>query len=1038
MKNMNMKKYIYQALLLLTIGLMLPSTVTAQNKGGNRRGKGKAVTQQKKESGTVKVTSQVVDANGEPIANALVSSGEGAYIIYTDAEGRFTLSVARKNDVVVEALGYQAAFINVSAGKFPQHITLQKAALYASDNDRFSRADGGATYQRDMVGAADKISGDALTTFPDLLLSNALQGRIAGLQAIATIGGLRNNGSTLYLRGQHSTDAGAALVIVDGAERSLADLMAEEIETIEFLKDPTTKVLYGPRAVNGVINITTKRGQANRRTVKVSLSAGVTLATKLASFLDSYQYANLYNEARRNDGLPDYYSAAQLEGYKNSTGAYDMRYPDVDYYKEFLKSSTFYRKATVDVNGGSRNVQYLLNVGYTGNGGYEKVGKAADYNQLNLRGNLDVRVTDYLVVRAGIAGQVLLRNWGSMDGGSVMGAVSGHRPNSYPLTLDPTLIGLPVDSAGMPTFGGSITNVNNLYAGMKYGGFTSERYLNNQANVKFDFDFAKYVPGLKAAAYLTFDSYSYFKNGQSNTYPTYAIDPYLDEAGEQAYRITQLRKIALQTDQSRLDQSFSRRSSWGLNANYNTRIGRHDWDAALAYAYFKREVEGASQHVITANYTARLNYGYDHRYLAELDLAYMGSNRFRNGGKFFLSPAVGAAWVLSNEAFLKDNPLVNFLKLKGSFGIVGTDIGASALIYNTAWSTDGTIAFGERNASSTNKAVFTRMGVDDIRWERSTEYNIGIEALLLQNRLSAAFNYFNETRSDIVLRNTPSFTNIVGAFAGSGNYGEVRNHGVEATLHWRDNVGDFGYDFGLNLAYTQNKLLKWNEMAYPDENIRTVGHPTDIIQGYVAEGLFGKEVPLAGHVVQTLGTYQEGDIAYADLNRDGLIDERDKTVIGNAFPRMTYGVEVSLRYKQWGFYLLGVAQTGIEKMLTSGYYWNRGEGKYSTLALDRWHPTDNPDGVYPRLTTQPGTNNFRNSSFWVADADFFRLKNVEVSYTLSNKQRKPLFRNMKLFARGTNLFVLSGIKDMDPELVEAGLNNYPIGRTLTAGLSVNF
>lgn len=906
-------------------------------------------------------------------------------------------------------------------------------------DDMIARGDGGLTLQRDLVGAGGRIKGEMLSSYPDLLLGNTLQGKAAGLIVVPTVDGLANNNSNFYLRGHHGMDNNQAIVVVDGVERNFDELIAEEIETIELMKDPITKIQYGPRAANGVLWVTTKRGQENKRKVSVSAEAGITGMTRLPEYLNSYQYATLYNEARHNDGLRDYYNTTQLEGYKNSTGPNDFLYPDVDYYDEFLKKQSIYRKISVEVNGGSDNVQYALILGYTGNGGYEKVGDTPDYNRLNLRGNLDVKVTDYLSVAGGIGAQLGIRSWGSMNSASVFSALSTHRPNEYPFTIDPATIGMPADSSGVPTFGGSLQKPNNLYADILYGGFSSERNLNSQANLGLNFTLDKILKGLKASAFIAYDNYDYFMNGQRNTYPTYAVNHYIDENGDPTFLLTQMRQRVLQSDQSRLGESTLTRNSWRVNAEYSNQVGIHGLSAMLSYNFYNAEVKGANQDIINANYNMRLNYSYDKKYIAELNLAYMGSNRFQDGNKFFLSPAFGGAWILSNEDFLKNKAQVNFLKLKTSYGVLGYDRNTPTMTYHTAWEDGGTAQLGEQNnTTSSHITNFIRFGNPNLKWERSAEFNAGIEGLFLRNRLFAEFNYFNETRSDIIGLNRSEYAGLLGGFMSYSNMGKVKNHGIEGTVNWKDKSGDLIYSLGMNVISSKNELKEWDQINYPDQYISLIGKPTDAMMGYRALGLFGRDVPLAGHPIQKLGAYQDGDIAYADLNNDNQIDNRDREMLGNSFPRTTIGGEINLRYRQWGLYLLGIAETGVSKWLNNSYYWNRGEDKYSVITLDRYHPIENPQGTYPRLTTTTGDNNFRNSSFWIKNASFFRMKNVELSYTLPNKYNSPAFRNIKFFARGTNLFVLSGIKDLDPEVINAGVNNYPLSMTITGGVSVRF
>lgn len=1033
----NMKNHRYELLLAGLLVFLLPFASSAQTTN-NRRGQNKS-TAEKTASLTTNIKAVVVDKSGNPIRNVAISSGESERMVYTDKSGEFSLAIRKDAIIFIEAVGYESKIINLSKGNFPQKITLYKKTIFTSEKDQINRSDGGISLQHDLVGVSSKISGESLISYPDILLSNSLQGRGAGLVTFPTIGGLGDNNSIFYLRGSHTKGNNQAIVVIDGLERTLDDLLAEEIETIELLKDPTTKILYGPRAANGVIWVTTKRGLPNRRIMRFSAEGGVNQLTRQPEYLNSYEYSRLYNEARQNDGFSDFYTPQQIEGYRNSSGVNDFSSPNVDYYNEFLKQQSQYRKVTMELLGGDNDVQYALIAGYSGNGGFEKIGTTPDLNKLNVRGNLDVKVTDYLTVSGGIVGRLNIRTWGSLNQNQIFSALSTHRPNEYPFTIDPENIGIPVDSSGVPAFGGSLYRSNNLYADIIYGGTSIERFLNSQANLGMNFTLDKILKGLKASAYVSFDNNSYFMEGQRNVYPTYAVNTYLNESGIVDTLITELRKRELQTNQSRLGERALRTSGWRANTSYENQFGLHGVSAVLAYNFYKNEVRGENQDQINANYSLRLNYAYDKKYLFEVDVAHMGSNRFIKGNQYFTSTAIGGAWVISNEKFLKQSAAIDFLKVKASYGLLGYDGGTSSLLYKTAWENGGTALLGEQNQTTSSKITdFIIYGNPNLKWEKSSEFNVGVEGLFFENKLRAEINYFNELRYDIIGYKSSDYADYIGGFHRNTNMGKVQNGGFEGTIDWSDNVGDFSYNVGLNFIWSRNKLVEWDQLDYTESYLNMLGQPSDVMVGYEALGLFGKDVPLEGHAIQSFGAYQEGDIAYADLNNDDIIDERDRKVLGNSFPRISLGLNLDLKYKQVGLSMLGVAKGGFNVWTTNNYYWNKGEDKYSALTMERYHAVNNPDGSYPRLSTTTGTNNFVYSSFWLKNGTFFRLKNVELYYSMDYKFIKPIANELKFFIRGANLFVLSNIKELDPELINAGVTNYPVYMTITGGIAIKF
>lgn len=883
------------------------------------------------------------------------------------------------------------------------------------------------------VGAVSGLEHGEFDTYPDLTLNNMLQGRIAGLQVRNIVHGVGNNVADMYIRGQHGMSTNAALVIIDGVERPLADLIPEEIERIEVLKDATAKILYGARAANGVVVVTTRRGETRaERTYHINAEMGITSMTRMPKWVNSYEYVNLYNEACLNDGLSPYYSQEQVEGYRNSTGAFDPLYPDIDWQKEFMKNSATYRKVTFDMSGGSNNVKYALVAGYVGSGGFEDASYNTSLNRLTLRGNLDFSITDFLSVSAGISGRMEMRKWAQMTCADLYTAASTYRPNEYPLILSPEATGL-TPSEDVPLFGASLLRSKNVYAEQRYGGYTAERYTRAQTDFGVKLDLGRWVEGLAAGAYLSFDNYDFLQLSLSKKYPAYAPVSYVGASGDTVTEYRQVQQINVATDQSRNSTTLQQTLGWNAYARYYNTIGKHTLSADLAYQYSKTTNQGVTQDIINSNTSLSLNWSYDGRYVIEADGALMGSNRFQKGNKFFMSAAAGAAWIISNESFLKGSRNVNLLKLKLSGGLLGFDSATSHLLYERAWEQSGSFRFGTTaNGSTAYITNFIRNANPDLKWEKSLEMNLGVEGLFFGSRLKVEADWFRETHYDIIGLNDAAHGDYIGDFVTYKNMGSVFNQGIDAAVEWTDSKGDFTYSVGANVLWSKNKVLEWDQVLHGETYRYTVGNSTDAMFGHVAEGLFGKDVPLEGHEQQAFGHYQEGDIAYSDLNGDGVVDGRDVKVLGNTFPRTTLGINIDLRYRGWGLYILGYAELGVYKWASNSYYWNYGENAYSVLALDRWHPVNNPDGSYPRLTTTDDANNWQNSTFWLKKTDWFRLKNIELSYTFDNF-RNSLLKDIKVFVRGANLFVLSSVPELDPELLNAGLTNYPVTRTFTIG-----
>lgn len=1010
---MNTKKYIFTLLSILLLPV-LQSEVHAQDKKAYE----------------LDVKVQIVDERGNPVNDAVLVASGGIYSYFANKDGVINASVKVRDVVVIEAEGYESQIFYPYKMALPDKVVLVKAR-YFEENDylNISRPDQNVDYKHEaFVGAVSSIDA-AEIIYPDLLLSNALQGKLPGLDVTMTSNGLGNNKAKFSIRGNHRNGENAPIVIIDGLERNLDDVLIEEIDKIEIMKDVSAKILYGPRAANGVVLVTTKKGTINKRILDVTVESGAMVAADAPEYLDSHDYAMLYNEALNNDGFPSRYSDEQLKGYLNSTGENDLFYPNVDFYDRFMKKTALYRKATLSLLDGNDRINYSLIAGYTGGSGFENIKDESDLNRLNLRGNLNVKVLDFMSAFVSSAVRYELKSRPKTATSVLFSAMSTTRPNEYPLTISPEALGMTPREDGVPYFGASLINRDNLLASLEYGGQFNEQYVTSQTDIGLDFDFEDYVEGLTARMMVAFDNYNFIEEGQVNVYPSYALRNSNPENPE----FMQMTKLNLQTDLTRRDFSTKRTLGYNGNIGYARNLAKHAFGANLAYSYFYDEVAGGSQDIIDNNTTLRLNYGYFDKYYVEGILACMGSNRFAKQNRYNLSKSIGLSWVLSNENFLEHSTVVDFLKIKASYGELGYDGATDHLLYKTAWKNGDSYNFGEQNKTSNHTTQFVRVANEHLKWETSTEINVGIEGLMFDERLSFELNYFNELRDNIIGSVDASYSNILGNFVYVDNMGTVANSGIDLLVQWKDKISDFSYDVSANLLWSSNKILDWNQIPYPDKGTVAVGNPTDAIWGYVDRGLFGKDTPLAG-AAQCLGHYQEGDIAYEDINADGIVDQRDKIMIGNTTPRVSIGIDLNLKYKNFGLYMLGVAKLGFQRITDESFYWIKGEDKYSTISMDRYHSENNPDGKYPRLTTTDGSNNFVNSTFWLQDASFFRLKTVELSYTFPKLGR--VCKNLKLFLRGTNLFSIDAEEYLDPEIPGAGLTNFPLYRTFTGGLSI--
>ncbi|PWE01378.1 SusC/RagA family TonB-linked outer membrane protein [Marinilabilia rubra] len=976
------------------------------------------------------------NSDGAPVTNAMVYGNEGSLVFFPDNDGRVKVAVEQGSVLLIEGSGWASTEIDLSKDKIPSVVVLEKAAVYLDKNETLGLPMGMEVSRRNNTGAISKVDVEKLKHYPDPLLSNTMQGLGLGLTVVMNAGGMNNNPAALYLRGLPRMSGNEVLTIVDGIERPINDLIPEEIESIELLKDATSKIAYGSRAANGILMITTRRGEANRRVIKASADYGIGQATRLPDFINSYDYSRLYNEARLNDGLTPLYSEEDIEGYKNSSGPNDFRYPDVDYHDYFLKSYTNYSKFTTEFSGGNKGARYAAVGGFLQSKGLEAEGRTPTNTRFNFRGNLDVKINEMISGNMGVAVVVDNRERASLNHSEVFSALSSHRPNEYPVIIDEGI--MPKDSLGTPALGTSFDKSNNLYGDLKYGGYNKAQYISGQTNFGLDFDLGSVVEGLEANAYVTFDNYFFGSEVQNKSAATYARRFIQTPEGEDSIALFELNRANYNDDIELASNENYRNAGYFGGFSYNNSFGVHELDMDLGYFFFQREVKGIDQDLKTANTYFRTNYAFDNRYVAELGLSYMGSDKFDEGNRYELFPAAGLGWVVSEEDFMAGNNIFDYLKLKASAGILGYDASTPHYLYEKRWEDTGNVSFGEQNNNNQGKVSFGQEASPGLDWEKSREINVGLEGVGFNYKLMFELNYFNELRYDIIQYASAEYPELYGKWYPYKNIGEVKNQGIELQVNWQDQIEAFSYSIGANVLWSKNEIIEQNEVDHPDQYLRTTGESTDAMYGYVSEGLFGKGVDIDGHPHQAFGDYQDGDIAYKDLNNDGIIDNRDQKMLGNSFPRTSLGLDISLKYKGWGLYALGTASLGMSSWLNNSYYWMNGEGKYSSMAMDRYHSANNPGGNYPRLTTTSGSNNYRNSDFWMENTSFFRLKNLELSYTFNNRNMSALARKVKIYARGSNLLVVSEVDDLDPEALNAGVNNYPVLSFITGGISVSF
>ncbi len=992
---------------------------------------------------TAELNGTVYDKDGEPMEGVLIESFNTLERKFTDAEGKYTINVTVPNDqLIVSNDGYQKQILPVNNGNLAvESITLLPSSMI-NGADKFALPYQSFDQNR-MVSPTTMITGEELQSYPSENVIEALSARLPGLTVSQVIAD--GPGRDVYLADIRGEDA---VFYIDGIQRDPSYLSVFEVDRVYLLKDISSRAALGVSASGPVIWIETIAGESYNRQINVNFEYGVYSPTETPGYLDAFDYASLRNEAALNDGLPVPFSDDALAGYQNGTNP--LRYPNVDYYNQYLNSSAMFSRANLNFSGGDDKVNYFTMLDYTGRGGLEAVGEPATYDRYKARANVNLYLTEYISMNVNLVGSISTTDYPNFGGG-----------NGY-MNLYSILPGLPANAHPNNVDGLLFTSANYQFnvENELLNGFAKNQTINTQNNATLNIDLSPIAEGLEFAATGAFDVNNQLTEVQGGTsdiwrtiqngnqdsvfrFTPAAVDATRDNGFDWTRRVTSL---------------FSR-------LTYNNTFGNHAISSHLSYYQAVDETKilfGAQQPFKIQDVAARANYSFDNRYVAQVDLSYTGSMRLPSGDKFNLYPTVGAAWIASNEAFLNGSSAVNYLKVYGSAGQMGINstgysltnrnlirsglgIGGVNEFYldRTLWEqVGGGYTFGTFTDLSAGVNTFSiaQQGTTDYTLPVKNYLNVGVQSELF-NLVSVEANYFFERNSGLLSRRASQVPDILGqnSFIPVTNFGENTRYGIDGMISLNKRKGDLKYNIGINAVYSTGTLVTVDEpLSLPDSRKRS-GTPIDAIFAYTADGLFQTQEEVDAHVPQAWGDVQPGDIRYVDIDGDGQVNENDLSATDLYFPRLQYGVNVNLNYKGFGLFVLGQGQADGTMMLTNpNFFWIQGvQPNFSEAMLDRWPNTND----YPRLTTA-SLNNYQGSTFWTANAAFFRLKNVQLSYSLPESVVSRLaMSNATIFVRGTNLLVLSEVTrkyGISPERPSAGAGAFPIMRTTTIGLTCRF
>lgn len=976
------------------------------------------------------ITSQVVDESDRPISGARVHSSHSRMYTDTNKNGYFKVNTNADDILVVKADGYQSQIIPLSDEMLKKGKIILKADKLFEGEYHMISVPFGTTTARRTVGAFSSVSGEKLEETPSLSLPDALGGRINGLFQLQNtlVPGWTNH--TMFVRGAY----GDYITIVDGVERTLDYLEPEVIESVEILKDATLKALYGGLQANGILFITTKKGKAYENSVRINVEQGIQTPTRLPDFLNAYEYATYYNQALANDGLQPLYDQKALDAYKNHTDP--IFYPDVDYYKEFLNKTFPITRANTQISGGNRNVRYFAHMGYQGHGGLEKYTKYPNSdNTMTARASIELDVLDFIKANAGFNTAYETREWPNISTQNFFAPLAAYHPNDIPILIPGSVVGR---SESEYLLGGNAEKQNNPYGLLTRRGNAERRFSYIQSDLGVTFDLNQWIKGLKIVPFVTFDVYNAETASQGATFAVY--EPKKDSETENI-TVVKWGEDTRSTSQSRTDANVERNYAFNLTATYQRTFGKNDFKGILNYYQSRHEIRNVNEVPRRQNLGLHLSDMIKNKYIVELDVNRVGVTSFSKTNRYGIFPAFGGGWILSEEDFFKGIKFVDYLKLKASYGILGstttTPEGAfTTHIYDDVWKVNGTINLDDENYL----VSLERTGNPNAKFQKSYEFNAGIDALLFDKSTRLSLGYFNNVNDGMLVTREDIIPGIIGLNEALPywNYNKFGLKGFEGELEYSRFFGNLKFCFSANMTYGISKRIIDAEPPFPIatfEGLIMEGRPVDAIMGYKVIGTFQNQDDIDYSPQQTFGLVRPGDLKYADTNRDNVIDERDREEIGNSSPRLQYGLTFDFDYKGFNLNLLIIGYGKYERLLDTQYYQIYGKRKYSRVVIDGL-----PNGnSHPKLSAFALNNNFVSSDYWIVDGSFIKLRNAELGYTLPHQLTGKININkVKFFVRGHNLLTFSKIKDLDPENLTAAIGNFPLCTTYSLGVSMSF
>lgn len=978
------------------------------------------------------VTGRVLDEKGKPVAGALVSVEENPLVrVATDKNGRFEITAVKGSRLKVQTGDDAMKVVKIENGS-----ELTVVMDYSSEKVNYGF--GLQQTNAESTGAVSTVYAENIDKSSAFSIGNSLYGNVLGLTTMQSTGVVWEQMPSMYIRGLKTLNGNnGILLVVDGLERdnnwqALKYITPEEVESVSVLRDAAALALYGYRGVNGVVNIVTKRGKYDTREINFSYDHAFNYMTRKPELADAYTYASALNEALTNDGKQVRYSQNEWNAFKNGTSPY--LYPNVNWWEEVFRDRGASDIATLSFRGGSTKMRYYTMMNLQNNRGFIKnfdtnadYSTQEKYSKANFRTNLDIDLSPKTKMQANIMGILNEFSRPGMGSDNLISKLYQLPSAAFPIRTESGLWG------GNTTWGENWNPVA-LTEGRAYSkGHTRGLY----ADMSLRQDLSSLTKGLGASVRIGYDNLaSYWENHTKGyKYGMASVASWengLPIAGEE---ITGGKDTEMSGD-SKLDWQY-RAFNFQMNVDWQRQFGVHSLYSMLLYTYKYDNAKGINNTFYRQNAGWYTHYGFKNRYFADFTLMASASNLLAPDHRWNVSPTVGLAWLISNEKFMQSQNVVDFLKLRASFGMLNTDNipgngywnetvgGGNGYPINNNFGGDG--GWHEGRLASVNGTT-----------EKAYKYNAGVDATLFKG-LTLTVDGFYERRSDIWVSSDGQNSAVLGASGSYVNAGIVDSWGTEIGANYYKKMGNVELNLGGTFTYNRSKIIEMLEEPAAYDYTRSTGNPVGQIFGLQAIGYFVDQADIDNSLPQQFGPVKAGDIKYKDMNGDKVINSDDRVAMGynSTCPEIYYSFSLGLEWKGLGFSAQFQGVGNYTAILSGTYYHplvdNTTISNY--VYRNRWTP-ETPNARFPRLTTETVDNNLQTSSLWLADRSFLKLRNCEVYYKLPSSWLNRFWvKNAKVYVRGVDLLCFDSIDQLDPEAMNS---SYPATRSIHVGLSVGF